>query len=192
MKKKYSIKKAEHFFGKFLQSIGFDFENDPHMKDTPKRVVKAYIEDLFKGCYTDEPSITGFPNLDKYDGMVFEGDIPVKSMCSHHLLPFVGKAYVAYIPSANGKMIGLSKLNRIVEWFSRRPQVQENLTMQISNYIDKVCEDNLGVAVMIEAKHNCTCLRGVGHDSIMKTSKLTGAFLTSSEVRDEFYFFVKK
>lgn len=190
--KSYNKEQAEKYFGLFLESLGFDFKNDPHMVDTPKRVTKAYIEDLFKGLYSNEPNITGFPNVDKYDGMVFEGDIPVKSMCSHHLLPFVGKAYVAYLPSPQGAMIGLSKLNRIVEWFSRRPQVQENLTMQISQYINSVCKDNLGVAVMIEAKHNCTCLRGVGHDSIMKTSKLTGAFLSIPTVRDEFYFFIKK
>jgi GTP cyclohydrolase I len=121
---------------------------------------------------------------------VFQGNIEVKSICSHHHLPFVGKAHVAYLPG--DKVIGLSKLNRIVEWFARRPQVQENLTMQIHDYINKVCEGNNGVAVMIEANHMCACIRGVKHDSTMMTSKLSGAFLNRPEVREEFYDFVKR
>ena len=114
----------------------------------------------------------------------------MKSSCSHHFLPFVGKAHVAYIPGSEGKVIGLSKLNRIVEWFARRPQVQENLTQQICDYINQVCEDNKGVAVMIEAKHMCASCRGVRHDSTMMTSRLTGAFNDNPATRSEFYKFV--
>jgi GTP cyclohydrolase I len=185
--------KASKTFGKFLQEIGFeDYLNDPHMADTPMRVTKAYVEDLFKGMYTDAPKITAFENSNGYDGIVFQGDIEVKSCCSHHFLPFVGKAHVAYIPGADGKVIGLSKLNRIVEWFARRPQVQENLTMQVHDFINNTCNGNKGVSVMIEAKHMCASCRGVRHDSTMMTSKLSGGFMDDAKVRDEFYNFVKR
>jgi GTP cyclohydrolase I len=135
-----------------------------------------------------EPDVTAFPNNERYDGMVFQGGIPMKSMCSHHLLPFTGKVHVAYIPDKDGKVIGLSKLNRIVEFYSCRPQIQEGLTMQISNAIDKVCEGNHGVAVFVEAQHTCVCLRGIKHDGCsMKTSRLTGDFLDDAATREEFY-----
>lgn len=190
--KKYDLLKAEKAFGDFLKALGFeDWKENPHMKDTPRRVAKSFVEDLIQGCYLEEPNITAFENIDKYDGMVFQGDIELNSLCSHHILPFIGKAHVAYIPSPDGKVIGLSKLNRVVEWFARRPQVQENLTMQIHDYINQICEKNLGVAVQLEANHLCACVRGVRHDSTMKTSKLSGAFKQIPEAREEFYFFIQ-
>jgi GTP cyclohydrolase I len=104
----------------------------------------------------------------------------------------MGVAHVAYIPAANGKVIGLSKLNRIVDWFSRRPQVQENLTMQIHQYIDEVCVKNKGVAVLIEANHTCCSNRGIKHDSTMRTARMSGAFLDEKDnSRAEFYKFVE-
>jgi GTP cyclohydrolase I len=191
--KEGQLEQAAEQFGLFLKAIGFeDYENNPHMADTPMRVTKAYVEDLFKGLYTDAPKITAFENTNGYDGIVFQGDVEVKSCCSHHFLPFVGKAHVAYIPGPDGKVIGLSKLNRIVEWFARRPQVQENLTMEVHNYIDTVCTGNRGVAVMIQAKHMCASCRGVNHDSTMMTAKLSGAFETNDATRNEFYKFVER
>ena len=185
------IAEAAKHYGEFLKSLKFEnFQNDPNMADTPRRVAKAFVEDLYQGCYNAPPKITAFDNVDKYDGVVFQGNITVNSTCSHHALPFVGYAHVAYIPSADGKVIGLSKLNRIVEYFSRRPQVQENLTTQIHNYINEVCEGNKGVAVMVSANHMCACVRGVRHDSTMMTSKMSGAFLDDPAARNEFYRFV--
>ena len=158
--------------------------------DTPRRVAKAFVNDLGSGCYNELPRITAFPS-DGYDGMVFQGGIPVKSFCSHHHLPFTGVAHVAYIPSVTGKVIGLSKLNRIVEHYARRPQIQEGLTIQIQAAIDEICEDNKGVAVMVSATHTCACLRGIKHDGCeMKTSKLSGDFLLDPATRNEFYHFV--
>jgi GTP cyclohydrolase I len=182
---------AKHY-GDYMTALGIDWKNDPNSSDTPMRVAKAFVNDLAQGCYVDAPKITAFENLDKYDGVVFQGNIDVKSFCSHHHLPFIGKAHVAYIPSPDGKVIGLSKLNRIVEYFSRRPQVQENLTTQIHNYIDEVCEGNKGVAVMVEAGHMCACVRGVRHDSTMMTSKMSKAFMEDPAARNEFYRFVDK
>ena len=188
--RKSMIDDAAKAYEVFMDTLRIDWRNDPNSSDTPRRVAKSFINDLAEGCYTNAPNITAFDNVDCYDGMVFQGNIDVKSICSHHHLPFVGRAHVAYLPG--DKVIGLSKLNRIVEWFARRPQVQENLTMQIHNYIDSVCGGNKGVAVVIEASHMCACIRGVRHDSTMMTSKLSGAFLNTHEVRDEFYSFINR
>ena len=183
------IEFAAQKYGEFLTELGFDWRNDSNMSDAPLRVSKAYINELFEGCFSELPKITTFDNIQNYDGIVFQGNIDVKSMCSHHFLPFIGKAHVAYIPGS--KVIGLSKLNRIVEWFSRRPQIQEGLTMQIHDYLNKICEGNSGVAVVVEANHMCASCRGVKHDSIMKTSKLSGEFLTTGP-REEFFNFIMK
>ena len=184
------LSNASKAYEAFMDALKIDWRNDPNSSDTPRRVAKSFINDLAEGCYVSPPNITAFDNVDRYDGMVFQGNIEVKSICSHHHLPFVGKAHVAYLPGE--KVIGLSKLNRIVEWFARRPQVQENLTMQIHDYINEVCEGNDGVAVMVEANHMCACVRGVKHDSTMMTSKLSGRFISSPEVRAEFYNFVNR
>ena len=184
-------KVAEAVFAEFLSVILPDWDKDPNMKGTPARVSKMYIRELLAGVYGEEPKITSFENVDKYTGMVFEGDIQIKSMCSHHLMPFEGKAYIAYIPK--DRIIGLSKLNRIAEYFSRRAQVQENLTMQIHDYIVDKIGDNLGVAVYIEAKHLCVSHRGAKNESVMKTAKLSGLFYENKNgARDEFYNMIRK
>ena len=186
------IDNAAKAYEGYMDALGFDWRNDPNSSNTPKRVAKAFVNDLAEGCYTEPPKITAFDNIDKYDGIVFQGNIKVHSFCSHHHLPFIGVAHVAYIPGKDGKVIVLSKLNRIVEWFARRPQVQENLTMQIHTHIDKVCDENSGVAVLVEANHMCACVRGVKHDSTMKTARMSGAFLDKTDLtRQEFYDFVR-
>lgn len=185
------IDKASKAYGEFLTALGVDWENDPNSADTPRRVAKAYIKDLWKGRYTCMDPITSFPS-DGYTGMVFEGGIPVVSLCSHHHGLIQGKAYIAYIPSAGGRVVGLSKLNRIVEHFSRRGAIQEQLTVAIHNAVDKICEGNIGVAVMIEATHACVSCRGVKHQGAsMKTAKLSGSFLEEDSARAEFYEFTK-
>jgi GTP cyclohydrolase I len=185
------IKKAAIKFGEFLEALGCDWKNDPNSMDTPKRVAKAYVNDLWSGRYNAFPQITTFPNYE-YDGIIFEGNIPVISMCSHHHQTIMGKAHIAYIPQLNQKIIGLSKLNRIVEHFARRGAIQESLTVRIHDAISKIVSSNRGVAVMIEASHNCVQCRGVGHQGTnMKTSKLTGEFIDSTKTRNEFYEFIK-
>ena len=190
--KQTMIEEASVHYGKYMTALGFDWENDPNSSDTPRRVAKSFVNDLAEGVYSESPKITAFDNVDNYDGMVFQGNIKLHSFCSHHHLPFVGVANVGYIPGIDGKVIGLSKLNRIVEFYARRPQVQENLTMQIHKHIDRVCEKNEGVAVMLEANHMCACVRGVKHDATMKTSKLSGVFMDNENLaREEFYNFVR-
>ena len=190
--KEIIIDKAAAAYEKYMDALGFDWRNDPNSADTPRRVAKAFVNDLAEGCSNVPPKITAFDNVDKYDGLVFQGNIKVNSFCSHHHLPFIGQAHVSYIPGKDGKVIGLSKINRIVEWFSRRPQVQENLTMQIHNYMNEVCKDNKGIAVLVSANHTCAGLRGVKHDSIMKTARMSGAFLDKTDLtRQEFYDFIR-
>jgi len=186
------ITKAAAAYEQYMDALGFDWRNDPNSADTPRRVAKAFVNDLAQGCFDSPPKITAFDNVDKYDGLVFQGNIKVNSFCSHHHLPFIGNAHVSYIPGTEGKVIGLSKINRIVEWFARRPQVQENLTMQIHNYMNEVCKGNKGIAVLVEANHMCACVRGVKHDSTMKTARMSGAFLDKTDLtRQEFYDFVR-
>ncbi|MBC8422002.1 MAG: GTP cyclohydrolase I [Pelagibacteraceae bacterium] len=188
--KQTMIEEAAGYYGEYMTALGFDWKNDPNSDDTPHRVARAFVNDLASGVYNTPPKITAFDNVDNYDGMVFQGNIKMHSFCSHHHLPFIGVAHVAYIPNIEGKVIGLSKLNRIVEFYARRPQVQENLTMQIHSHISETCEQNDGVAVLVEANHMCACVRGVKHNSIMKTAKLSGVFNDASP-REEFYNFVR-
>ena len=189
--KKIMINNAAVHYGRYMTALGFDWKNDPNSADTPMRVAKAFVNDLASGVYNEPPKITAFENINGYDGIVFQANITLHSFCSHHHLPFIGKAHVAYIPTSKGKVIGLSKLNRIVEFYARRPQVQENLTIQIHDHINKECGDNIGVAVMVEANHMCACVRGVKHDATMKTAKLSNVFKNKSRVREEFYNFIR-
>jgi len=185
---------AKHY-GKFLTALGFDWQYDPHMRDTPLRVAKAWFNDLAVGCFSQEPKITAFPNEERYTGQIIQCNIPVHSMCAHHNLPFIGVAHVAYIPGKNvdDRMVGLSKLNRIVDWFARRPNVQESLTKQVHDFVNKKCTGNRGVAVVIEAKHQCVGCRGVRHDSLMRTSQLSGYFHTNEVgTRVEFFSLISK
>ena len=189
--KQQIIDNAAYHYGLFLTALGVSWESDPNSSDTPNRVAKAYVNDLWKGRYEPMSDITSFPS-DGYDGIVFEGGIPLTSMCSHHHQTISGKVHVAYIPAENGNVVGLSKINRVVEHFGRRGAIQEQLTVAIQHAIDELIEDNKGVAVMIEATHNCVSCRGVKHiGASMKTAKLSGAFLDDGNARSEFYQFVK-
>jgi len=185
------IADAEHAFGMFLDALKCDWRNDPNSDKTPYRVAKAYVNDLWAGRYEAPPAITTFPS-DGYDGMVFEGGIPLTSMCSHHHQTIMGVVHVAYIPGDDSNVIGLSKLNRLVEHFGRRGAIQEQLTVAIHHAVNSIIDDNNGVAVMIDASHNCVQCRGVKHGGAsMKTSKLTGAFKNDPSTRSEYYEFIK-
>lgn len=185
--KQVIIDQAAQKFGEFLTALGVDWKSDPNSKDTPRRVAKAYVNDLWAGRYNTLSDVTAFPT-DGYDGIVQECNITLTSMCSHHHQAILGEVHIAYVPSPNGKVIGLSKLNRIVEQYGRRGSIQEQLTVAIHNAVNMICEDNVGVAVMINATHNCVKCRGVKHQtSSMQTAKLSGCFLTEDAARAEFY-----
>jgi GTP cyclohydrolase I len=176
----FIVGEAELAYGKFLDALGVDWRNDPNSMETPRRVAKAYVFDLWKGRYELPTDITSFPS-DGYEGIVLERDIPIVSMCSHHHQAILGKAHVAYIPGKEGKVVGLSKLNRIVEHFARRGAIQEQLTVAIHNAVNTVCEDNVGVMVLVHSFHNCVSCRGVKHfGASMVTSEVSGVFADHS------------
>lgn len=174
----------ESYISKIMETLGLDLKDDSLM-ETPKRVAKMYLNEIFWGLdYKNFPKITTVENKMQYDNMLLERHIKVMSVCEHHLIPIMGEAFIAYIP--HDKVIGLSKLNRIVEFFSRRPQVQERLVAQIFHALCYILGTN-DVAVVIKAEHTCVKLRGVediNSDTI--TSKLGGAFF-NGHLRNEFY-----
>jgi GTP cyclohydrolase I len=166
-----------------LQAIGEDPRREG-LKNTPRRVARMYAE-LLSGYRTDvESMINGAIFNIAYDEMVIVRDIEFYSLCEHHMLPFIGRAHVAYIPK--GKVIGLSKIPRIVDMFAHRLQVQERMTRQIADFLRDILNP-LGVAVVVEAVHLCAMIRGVKkHDARMVTSAMHGAFRTSMATRQEF------
>ncbi|MEJ5995659.1 GTP cyclohydrolase I FolE [Pedobacter sp. Du54] len=168
------ISLIESHFSSILDILGLDLK-DGSIKDTPKRIAKMYVSEIFSGLNpANKPKPTLFENPYQYDEMLIEKNISVFSNCEHHFVPIVGKAHVAYI--SNGKVIGLSKLNRIVRYYAQRPQVQERLTMQIAEEIKSVMgtED---VAVVIDASHHCVSSRGIRDaGSTTITSAFSGRF----------------
>ncbi len=182
------IKLIEQKFREIMEILGLDLDDDS-LKDTPLRVAKMYVNETFSGLLPEnEPGITLFDNKYSYTEMLIEKNIPIYSCCEHHFVPIIGKAHIGYISS--GKVIGLSKLNRVVNYFAKRPQVQERLTVQIAEYLKAVLATD-SVAVLIEAEHLCVASRGVrdiGCTTI--TSSYHGEFLVS-EQRKEFNHLVK-
>lgn len=166
-----------------IKAIGEDPEREG-LLNTPKRVAKAY-EELLEGYRIDPVKLLNNATFDvKYDDMVIIRDIEFYSLCEHHMLPFLGRAHVAYIPK--GKVIGLSKIPRIVDMFSRRLQIQERMTRQIADYVNEILHPQ-GVAVVVEGMHMCAMIRGVRkHDSRMTTSSMLGAFRNREATRMEF------
>ena len=182
------IEEAAEAFGQFLDALKCDWRNDPNSMETPRRVAKAYVNDLWKGRYTPFTEITSFPS-DGYDGIIIERNIQLTSMRSHHHQTIRGVVHIGYVAGNEGRVIGLSKLNRIVEHFGRRGAIQEQLTAAIHQAVDKVCEHNKGVIVTIVATHNCVSCRGVNHQgAAMVTTKASGVFMdTNNLVRKEFF-----
>lgn len=173
----------EQQFAKIIELIGEDLERDG-LKDTPKRAAKAF-EFLNRGYRQNiDEVVNGALFESNSDEMVIVKHIELYSLCEHHLLPFIGKCHVAYIP--NGKVLGLSKVARVVDMFARRLQIQEKLTQEIAETIQQVTGAK-GVAVIIEAQHMCMMMRGVEkQNSLMKTSAMLGAFRNSVATRSEF------
>ncbi len=167
-------------FGEIMDVIGLD-RTDDSLQGTPKRVAKMYIDEIFSGLNPDnKPKIALFENKYEYNQMLVEKNITFYSNCEHHFVPIIGKAHVAYISS--GKVIGLSKLNRIVQYYAKRPQVQERLTNQIAEDLKAILQTE-DVAVIIDAKHLCVSSRGVKDDtSSTVTTYYGGAFNNASKI----------
>lgn len=170
---------AELAVADLLSALGQDLD-DPQLRDTPRRVAAALAEMLSPASF----NITTFPNDDHYDELVVVRDIPVHSLCAHHMLPFIGVAHVAYLPGE--RILGLSKLARVVELFSRGLQIQERLTVQIGDWLTEHLGPK-GVGVVIEAEHLCMTLRGVqAHGTKTVTSSLRGLVRDDGRTREEF------
>ena len=174
----------QKLFGDIMEELGLDL-NDDSLKGTPYRVAKMYVKELFHGLDPkNKPSLSVFDNKYQYNKMLVEKDITFSSACEHHFLPIVGKAHIAYISS--GKVIGLSKLNRIVEYYGKRPQVQERMTLQIFNEL-KEALDTEDVMVVVDAEHLCVSTRGVNDKTSRTTTLEYGGKFTDPQFRNEFY-----
>ena len=177
---------APHFKA-IMEILGLDL-NDDSLRGTPLRVAKMYVKELFQGLNpANMPSMTLFENKFQYNEMLVEKNINFYTNCEHHFVPFFGKAHVAYISS--GKVIGLSKLNRLVEYFSKRPQVQERLTMQIGKALQTVLQTQ-DVAVMMDAKHLCVSSRGVKDDSSNTITTYFGGKFQEENTKNEFLKYI--
>ncbi len=171
-----------------MHTLGLDLTDDS-LKGTPNRVAKMFVQEIFGGLHPDrKPKASVFENKYKYNQMLVEKNITLYSTCEHHLLPIVGKAHIAYI--SNGTVVGLSKMNRIVEYYAKRPQVQERLTIQVVKELQKVLKTE-DVACVIDAKHLCVNSRGIKDiDSSTITSEFGGQF-KNQETRREFLDYIK-
>jgi len=174
----------ERLFAGIMEELGLDLTDDS-LRGTPHRVAKMYVKEIFQGLDPKNmPSISVFDNKYQYNRMLVEKDITFTSSCEHHFLPIIGKAHVAYISS--GKVIGLSKINRIVEYYGKRPQVQERMTMQIYNALRDALETE-DVLVVIDAEHMCVSTRGVNDKTSRTTTLHYGGKFEDINLRNEFY-----
>lgn len=175
-------KRISHLFAEIMDVLGLDL-NDDSLQGTPDRVAKMYIEEVFSGLDPkNKPKVALFDNKYQYNQMLVEKNITLYSNCEHHFVPIIGKAHIAY--KSSGKVIGLSKLNRIVQYYAKRPQVQERLTNQIANELKTVLQTE-DVAVIIDAKHLCVSSRGVKDDtSATVTTYYGGEFNTASKIAE--------
>lgn len=176
--------KIESLFTEIMETLGLDLSDDS-LRETPSRVAKMYVDEIFYGLETNNfPKITIVENKFDYDHAVVEVNIVTNSHCEHHFVPIIGKTHIAYVP--NRKVLGLSKLNRIVDYFAKRPQIQERLTLQIHQALCEILETQ-DVAVVVDAMHACVKTRGVKDvTSMTRTSKLAGVFKEDTSHRLEF------
>ena len=175
-----------------LRSLVIDTEGDHNTTETAKRVAKMYLTEVFKGRYEPMPPVTEFPNVEQLNELLIVGPITVRSACSHHLCPIIGKVWIGIMPNGHSNLIGLSKYARICDWVMSRPQIQEEAVSQLANILqDKVKPD--GLAIVIEADHFCMHWRGVKDaDSRMTNSVMRGSFLKDPNLRREFLSLLPK
>lgn len=173
--------------GELFDILQIDHRSDHNTRDTPERVAKMYVEEILRGRYTAPPEITEFDNAEGYDQLIVTGPIDVRSTCAHHLMPIYGQAYIGILPAADGKLIGLSKYDRIVDYFSARLQIQEELVNQIGQFI---CERTTprGLAVRMSAVHMCKTHRGIkaSHRSRMVSCSYFGEMKSDRSLKSEF------
>jgi GTP cyclohydrolase I len=181
------IELIQKHFKEIMQIVGLDLTDDS-LSGTPERVAKMYVKEIFSGLNPkNKPQVKLFENKYKYNQMLVEKDITVFSNCEHHFVPIIGKAHVAYISS--GKVIGLSKINRIVQYFAKRPQVQERLTVQIGNELKSILQTE-DIAVVIDAEHLCVSSRGIQDTSSSTVTSFYSGKFAEENTKKEFLTYV--
>jgi GTP cyclohydrolase I len=169
-----------------LESLVIDTENDHNTRNTSRRVAKMYVQEVFNGRYVDQPALTKFPNVSRLNELMIVGPITIRSACSHHLCPIMGRIWIGVLPSKESALIGLSKYSRLTEWVMCRPQIQEEAVVELADMLEKKIKP-IGVAVVMDADHFCMQWRGVkDRDSKMINSVMRGAFLKDSNLHREF------
>jgi GTP cyclohydrolase IA len=169
-----------------LESLVIDTVSDHNTQDTARRVAKMYLKEVFRGRYEEAPPVTEFPNAERLNELMIVGPITVRSACSHHLCPIVGKIWVGIMPNEHSNLIGLSKYARLAEWIMNRPQIQEEAVTQVAELLQSKMQPD-GLAVVMEAEHFCMTWRGVKDmDAKMINSVMRGAFLKDANLRREF------
>jgi GTP cyclohydrolase I len=175
-----------------LDSLVIDTENDHNTGETARRVAKMYLQEVFKGRYVQAPAITEFPNAEHLNELMIVGPITVRSACSHHFCPVIGKIWIGVLPNERTNVIGLSKYARLAEWVMGRPQIQEEAVVQLADLIQEKTQPD-GLAIVMEASHFCMSWRGVKDmDSKMINSVMRGAFLKDPNLRREFLSLIPK
>ena len=173
-----------------LETLVIDTQSDHNTHGTARRVARMFLHEVFKGRYHAMPSVTEFPNAERLNELMIVGPITVRSACSHHLVPILGKLWIGVLPSEQSNLIGLSKFSRIADWIMSRPQIQEEAVMQLADLLESRLQPD-GLALVLEADHYCTHWRGVKDESHMTNSVMRGAFLTNPESRKEFLQLVR-
>ena len=180
---------VEKRFQKVLDALLIDTANDHNTQETAKRVAKMLVREIFAGRYEPKPRVTSFPNANQYDELYVTGPIKIRSTCAHHFQPIVGNAWIGVFPGKN--VIGLSKFNRLVDWIASRPQIQEEMTVQIADLIEEETQAE-GIAVVAKAEHMCLTHRGVKeHESDMTTSIVRGSLREEETQKREFFNLLK-
>src|SRR5688572_20018601 len=179
-------KEVESKVSGMLESLVIDVENDHNTRETARRVAKMYVNEVFRGRYHSTPPVTEFPNAEHLNELMIMGPITVRSACSHHLCPIMGKLWIGVMPNEDSNLIGLSKYSRIADWVMSRPQIQEEAIIQLSDVLVELVKPN-GLAVVMEADHFCMHWRGVKDNaSQMTNSVMRGVFLEDGSLRREF------
>ena len=175
-----------------LESLVIDTENDHNTRNTSRRVAKMYVNEVFNGRYVAPPALTDFPNISRLNELMIIGPISVRSACSHHLCPIMGRIWIGVLPDQDSALVGLSKYARLTEWVMSRPQIQEEAVVELANMLEKKLKP-AGLAVVMEADHFCMQWRGVkDNDSKMINSVMRGEFLENSNLRREFLSLIEK
>ena len=186
------VDEVAHKMQGVLESLVIDAKNNQNAKNTSRRVAKMFINEVFSGRYMEQPSLTKFPNVSALNELMIIGPITVRSACSHHLCPIMGRVWIGVLPSKASALIGLSKYSRLTEWVMCRPQIQEEAVVELADMLENKIKP-IGLAIVMDADHFCMQWRGVkDRDSKMVNSVMRGAFLKDSSLRREFLSLIDK